>query len=64
MEAFRPGTEPTEFTEGSPIIIGRGETGFPGSGPGAGLPPVQPGVEPTAQQAPPQQKDDGLGGLY
>ncbi len=65
VEAFRPGTEPTEFMEGSPIIIGRGEMGFPGSGPGAGLPPEQPGISPTAQQGPPpQQKDDGLGGLY
>jgi len=61
VEFFRPGTEPTEFNEGSMIIIGRGETGFPG----AGLPGTEPpGIVPAGQPGAPQPKDDGLGGLY
>ena len=56
IEAFRPGTEPTEDFASSPIIIGRGETGFAGVEAG-------PSVSPTAQSGQPRQ-DDGLGGLY
>lgn len=56
IEAFRPGTEPTEDFATSPIIIGRGETGFPGVEGG-------PSVSPTAAPGQPRQ-DDGLGGLY
>jgi penicillin-binding protein 1A len=56
IEAFRPGTEPTEDFANSPIIIGRGETGFPGVEGG-------PSVSPTAAPGQPRQ-DDGLGGLY
>lgn len=60
IEAFRPGTEPTEMFANSPIIIGRGETGFPGVENGPSVSPVsqpgQPGTQP--------RQDDGLGGLY
>lgn len=56
IEAFRPGTEPTEMMASSPIIIGRGETGFPGADNG-------PSISPTTTAGPPRQ-DDGLGGLY
>jgi penicillin-binding protein 1A len=56
IEAFRPGTEPTEDFSQSPLIIGRGEVAFPGAENG-------PSVSPTSQPGQPRQ-DDGLGGLY
>lgn len=59
-ENFRSGTGPTEYSEGSPLIIGQSATGFPGSVPTV----LDPGVTPAAQPQQPQRKDDGLGGLY
>jgi penicillin-binding protein 1A len=56
IEAFRPGTEPTEMSEASPLIIGQSATGFPGAG--------QPTLDPVVQPQQPPRKDDGLGGLY
>ena len=64
IESFRPGTEPTESSESSPLIIGQGESGFPDTGPGAGLPPDSPPVSQTSQPGPAKKQDDGLGGLY
>jgi penicillin-binding protein 1A len=57
VEAFRPGSEPTETSDSSPLIIGQGETGFPGGQ------PLDPGIAPTSTQQQ-RPKDDGLGGLY
>lgn len=60
IEAFRPGTEPTDSVESSPIIIGQGETGFPGAAPG--LAPIAPASQ--QQQQKPARQDDGLSGIY
>jgi penicillin-binding protein 1A len=59
IEAFRPGTEPSEYDQ-RPFIIGQGETGLPG----ATQMLDEPGTIPTAQTGRPAQRDDGLGGLY
>ncbi len=61
IEAFRPGTEPTEVTAQQPFIIGQGAVGLPG----ATQPLDVPGAIPTAQPGRlPAKEDDGLGGLY
>ncbi len=60
IEAFRPGTEPTEMMASSPIIIGRGEVAFPGAENGPSISPTSAPGQTTGQPRP----DDGLGGLY
>ena len=77
LEAFRPGTEPTQREATSPFVFGgtapidpRIVSGFGfGDGPAPTSQGPTPGVDPNAapvrsEQIPPQQSDDDLGGLY
>ncbi|MDX2233373.1 MAG: penicillin-binding protein 1A [Hyphomonadaceae bacterium] len=62
IEAFRPGTEPTDSAFAQPFIIGQGATGIPGGTLGLDVPGAIPAAQPGRPATP--QQDDGLGGLY